>query len=152
MLVFPDCLMLTCWFHVTQNIWLKCIQMAVPRPLVDAFYELVYDVHFATDAEDYSSKILHLEMGVRRMNNVNLNRLYAHFRRQWMEEGGSVFFKWQHYHTAAAKATTNNPLETHHKPLKSDIGGKKKSMVELFRGVEQAMTKECAREHQEYQC
>ena len=71
--------------------------------------------------------------------NSPIGRFRAHFCRQWLSP--SRFWRWQVYHTPTGMATSNNPLEQYHSPLKRLLGLTKSTPVlELLHAMEKAST------------
>jgi MULE transposase domain len=114
---------LMCWFHVTQNVEKKLKQFRVSVANSDQVWSDVYAMHFCRTHEEFEDtrNTVLARWHLLALTDQAMSRFVIHFEREWLHPG-SRFWRWQVYHTPRGVATTNNPVEQYHGPLKRSLG------------------------------
>lgn len=99
-------------------------------------------MHYSRSHEEFQDTLISVlarwtQMSVEDPAMTNFKK---HFQREWLYPP-SRFWRWQVYHTGQGVATTNNPLEQYHGPLKKSLGlTLNTSVLGLLQAMEKGMT------------
>ena len=138
--VFGPNKILMCFFHVMQWLYKMTKQLNLSREHIKIIFANVYDLHYAKDLDSYNASLISIKNNWVTIGQTNA--AFEQFRikmlRQWIDN--RRWFKWQAFRSVSGTATTNNPLEQNHGPLKRilTLTGKT-TILNLIHGVENSM-------------
>jgi len=130
--VFPNSMILMCYFHMKQNILKNCQSMFKTEEEFNILNDMIYDIHISKSKAEYEDRVKKFDKFYK--NKSIYKQVHKYITKQWLE---SRFNKWQIFHSPPGYANTNSNIESFNKQIKLFTSKKKLSVFGMIDKVDE---------------
>ena len=118
--IFPNIMILMCYFHLMQNVLKNCKSMFKTEGEFESFQDAIYDLHISKSESEYTERLSAFK---KKYEHINTRKAYDYMAKQWINN--EKFNKWQIFHSPPGYANTNSNIESFNRQIKGFTQKKK---------------------------
>ena len=125
--IFPNIMILMCYFHLMQNVLKNCKSMFKTEGEFESFQDAIYDLHISKSESEYTERLSAFK---KKYEHINTRKAYDYMAKQWINN--EKFNKWQIFHSPPGYANTNSNIESFNRQIKGFTQKKKLSVFGMI--------------------